>query len=79
MESHFGQKLRFIFMMNGWGFHDDRPRLNYERLRFSWLQAEIFMITGWDFIFSFQVLLKEMRTQGQSKMSSFRFWANQDN
>ena len=39
MESHFNEKLRFILAMNGRVFHDDKSR-------FSWLQVEIFLMTG---------------------------------
>ena len=42
MERHFGQKLRFIFMIAGQDFHDNRSR-------FSWWQVEIFMMTCRDF------------------------------
>ena len=63
MESHFGQKLRFIFMMTGrdlmkgQDFHHGRSRFYHERSRFSWWQVEIllwtveiFMMIGQNFI-----------------------------
>ena len=49
MESHFGHKLRFIFMITG------RDFIYYERSRFFMItgdfivNGEIFMMTGRDF------------------------------
>ena len=61
MESHFNEKLRFIFMMNGRVFHDDKSR-------FSWLQLEIFMMTGLELLIA---LPKIQEHEESFSLSSF--------
>ena len=87
MERHFGQKLRFIFMMNDQDFHDKRST-------FPWWMAEIFMMTDpellialtkipafmgptvsrWEFFFLLLVYLNEMMTLGESRVLSLWLW-----
>ena len=51
MDSHFGQKLRFIFMMTRQDFRDDKSRFFLWTVEIFMIAGRDYIINGWDFYY----------------------------